>query len=434
MGHVLRLASNLVVTRLLAPDMFGVMAVALTVTLILALMSDVGLHQSVVRHPRGEERTFLDTVWSVQVVRGFLLWGVSALVGLAIYLANVQGWVPPDSAYAAAALPWVLAVGGMSSAIHGFQSCKVHLAVRRLETRRSVTLEFTQQIVTLTSMILLAWLTRSIWAIVAANLLGVLVHAVLSYRLLPGPGHRWLWDRSALNDLLHFGKWLLISSSIGIWAMNADRLFLAGYADATYMGLYSVALGLAGALTLVFDRLFGAVMLPVFSEMARQDPQSLPRVYFRGRMRFDPLVLGASGFLFACGPLIIGVMYDARYHEAGQILSILSLALLVSRFQLAHQVYLALNQPKYHAMLNAVRVVSTFTLIPLGLWLGGLTGGLIAIALRELPTVPLTFWLNARHGLNRFRLELGLLVFWVVGYAAGRGINEIASRLGFAIT
>lgn len=430
LSHVLRLGGNLIVTRLLMPEMFGVMAIVLTISLILANLSDVGLHQSIIRHPRGNEPVFLNTVWSVQVVRGSLLWLVSIVIGLVVLAANALGWVPEASAYAHPALPWVLAVSGVGSVIHGLQSCKVHTAIRDLEMRRYVSLELAQQVVTLSMMILLAWLTRSIWAIVAANLIGEVVRTLGSYRILPGPRNHWAWDKGVLHDLLHFGKWLLLSSAIGIWAVNADRLMLAGYADATYMGLYSIALGLAGALSMVFEKLFTSVMMPAFSEMARKDPDRLPEVYFTARKRFDPIVLVGSGFLFAAGPLIIDVMYDDRYLGAGQILSILALGLLVQRYLLVHQVYLALNQPKYHAMLNAVRVVSTFTLIPLGLWLGGLTGGLLAIALRELPTLPLTFWLNARHGLNRFRLELGLLVFWVVGYGIGHGTKLLAAHWG----
>lgn len=430
LGHVLRLGGNLIVTRLLVPEAFGVMAIVLTVSIVLALLSDVGIHQSVVRHARAKERIFLNTVWSVQVVRGFVLGTVAALLGALLYAADRIGWIPSGTAYAAPELPWVLAASGIGSMLYGFHSTKVYTAVREFDMRRYVMLELSQQIVALVSMVLLAWWLRSIWAIVISNLIGTIVYTLLSHRLWPGERDRWAWDRQVLHDLLQFGKWLFLSSAIGVWALNADRLLLAGVADANYMGLYSVAFGLASATTLVVERLFGSVLLPAFSETARNDPQRLTDIYLQARRKMDPVVLGISGLLFATGPLIIDILYDERYLQAGTILSILALGLLLMRYQLAHQVYLALNLPKYHAMLNAVRVVSTFTLIPLGLWLGGLTWGLVAIALRELPAVLLTFWLNARHGMNRWRLELGVLVFWAVGFALGEGAVYAAKWLG----
>lgn len=430
-GHVLRLVGNLIVTRLLVPEAFGVMAIVLTVSIVLANLSDVGIHQSVVRHARGKERIFLDTVWSVQIVRGFVLGGASAVLGLLLYAANQLGWVPSGSAYAAPELPWVLAASGIGSMVYGFHSTTVYTAVREFDMRRYVFLEMSQQIVAIGSMVLLAWWMRSIWAIVIANLLGVITNTLLSHRLWSGPRNRWAWDREVLKDLVQFGKWLMLSSAIGVWAMNADRLLLAGVADARYMGLYSVAFGLASAMTVVVEKLFGSVLLPAFSETARQDPQRLTAMYLQARRKMDPVMLIGSGLLFVTGPLIISILYDERYHEAGSILSILALAMLLMRYQLAHQVYLALNLPKYHAMLNAVRVASTFTLIPLGLWLGGLTWGLIAIALRELPSVLLTFWLNARHGMNHWKMEFGILAYWFVGLALGEGANQLARWLGF---
>jgi O-antigen/teichoic acid export membrane protein len=431
LGHALRLGGNLVVTRLLMPEAFGVMAIVLTVSIVLYNLSDVGIHQSVVRHARGKERIFLNTVWSVQIVRGFVLAAVSVLLGALLYAANRLGWIPPDTAYAAPELPWVLAASGVGSIVYGLHATNVYTAVREFDMRRYVMLEMSQQIVAIGSMILLAWWMRSIWAIVLANLLGTIVYTLLSHVLWPGERERWAWDREVLRDLVQFGKWLMLSSAIGVWAMNADRLLLAGVADARYMGLYSIAFGLASAMTLVVERLFGSVLLPAFSETARKDPQRLTSIYLQARRKMDPIVLVASGLLFATGPLVIDILYDERYREAGTILSILALGLLLMRYQLAHQVYLALNLPKYHAMLNAVRVVSTFTLIPLGLWLGGITWGLYAIALRELPSVLLTFWLNARHGLNHWRLEVGVLAFWVLGFALGEGTNLFARWAGF---
>src|SRR5213593_469813 len=72
--HLLRLVSNLIVTRLLAPDMFGVMAVATTVPVIMALLSDIGLTPNIVRSPWGDDPVFLDTAWTVSIVRGLLMW------------------------------------------------------------------------------------------------------------------------------------------------------------------------------------------------------------------------------------------------------------------------------------------------------------------------------------------------------------------------
>ena len=71
---VIRFGSNLVMTRLLVPQMFGVMAIATVIMVGLAMFSDLGLRQSIVQSRRGSDPVFLNTAWSVQIVRGLILW------------------------------------------------------------------------------------------------------------------------------------------------------------------------------------------------------------------------------------------------------------------------------------------------------------------------------------------------------------------------
>ena len=72
-SYAIRLLSTLILTRLLAPEVFGLMSLAWVFLTALAMLSDVGTVPSVIRSPRGDDPDFLDTAWSVQAVRGFCL-------------------------------------------------------------------------------------------------------------------------------------------------------------------------------------------------------------------------------------------------------------------------------------------------------------------------------------------------------------------------
>src|SRR5947209_5210020 len=87
----IRFGSSLLLTRLLVPEMFGVMAIAMVVLIGLALFSDLGLAQSVVRSERGSEPLFLNTAWAVQILRGILLCFVALAVSLLLVMANHVG-------------------------------------------------------------------------------------------------------------------------------------------------------------------------------------------------------------------------------------------------------------------------------------------------------------------------------------------------------
>ena len=118
----IRFGSSLLLTRLLVPEMFGVMAIATVVMIGLAMFSDFGLAQSVVRSERGGEPLFLNTAWAVQILRGILLWLVALVVSALLVFANHIGIALKGSVYADPILPYVvIAILSISALFDGIQ-------------------------------------------------------------------------------------------------------------------------------------------------------------------------------------------------------------------------------------------------------------------------------------------------------------------------
>src|SRR5204863_421086 len=72
-GFILRLGSNLILARLLVPEMFGLMALVNTFMMGLQMFSDVGIGPSIIQNRRGDDPAFLNTAWTIQVMRGMAL-------------------------------------------------------------------------------------------------------------------------------------------------------------------------------------------------------------------------------------------------------------------------------------------------------------------------------------------------------------------------
>jgi O-antigen/teichoic acid export membrane protein len=427
LGHLLRLVSNLILTRLLVPEMFGLMSVATTASVIVAMLSDIGLRQAVIRSERGEDKAFLDTVWTIQVAQGMVLWGGTALIGLGLLLAQRWGLVQPQSTYGDPMLPALVAVSGLTGLVSGLTSTLALSAFRRIEMRPLFLLDFLGQCFGLAVMVVLAWWTRSVWALVAGSMASVGFAAVLSHLWMRGPLNRFRWEKAAVHEVFSFGKWLALSSAVTVFARNGDRLMLAAFATPHLLGLYSIALALVGALDTILNQIFDKVMLPAFSEVARNNPDGIAQAYFRLRWRIDPIILVSSGFLFGAAQLLIGILYDARYAQAAYMLQLLALGMVLARYTLVQQVYLALGQTRYFVPLNVTRLIATYGLIPIGYQAYGFTGALAAIAFRDLPVVALTLWFNARHRLNNLRLEITTLLFWPTGWVAAKLLEWVAS-------
>ncbi|UCG33176.1 MAG: oligosaccharide flippase family protein, partial [Phycisphaerales bacterium] len=125
----LRLAGNLVLTRVLFPEAFGLMALVYVVLNGLEMFSDVGVQGSVIRDKRGDEPSFLNTAWTIGAVRGMALW----------LCASLLAW-PAARLYGEPLLALMIPVAGLSSVLRGFSSiavltCQRHVQVRPLVLR-----------------------------------------------------------------------------------------------------------------------------------------------------------------------------------------------------------------------------------------------------------------------------------------------------------
>lgn len=425
LANVLRLVSSLVMTRLLVPEAFGIMAIAGVVLTIVSLLSDIGLRQAILQSPRGDEPDYLNTAWTMQVIRGGGIWAVCTGVSAAIYGAGRAGWLVPGSVYAEPVLPWIICATALTAVVTGFASTKGITANRALELRRVTIIEVVSQVASLAVMAWLGWLTRSIWSFVIGGIVGTLVSTALTHWWLPGRPNHFRWDGRSAIELINFGRWIFLSSAVGVLAGNADRLLLGGWTTPAVLGLYAVALNLALVAEGAGVRVFSSVSMPVLSHAARSAPDDFRRLYFKMRLPADIAFIGLAGFLFSAGPLIVQILFDPRYADAGGMLQILSFSLLFARYSLNHNAFLALGCPQYLGILHAVKAVGIYVLI-IGLYQAyGFTGVLVAVALQMVPTLPLTFWYNHRHGLNDFKFELLVLVAWPIGYLVGDLSNRV---------
>ena len=424
----IRLASTLLMTRLLAPSMFGVMAIAVMVNVIAALLTDMGIHQNIVQSRRGTEQAFLDTAWTVQILRGLVIWGIALTIAAGLFAAGQAGLVSGDTVYATPILPWVLAISSLSVVIIGFQSTKGPLAERALEQRRLIKLDLTSQLCALAVMVAVAYQTHSIWSLVAGQLVGGAVGTVLSHVALPGQRNRFAWDRESLKEIVSFGKWIFASSFVGVFALYADRIVLGGLVTPNVLGQFAIAATLVATVQGVFSKLYATVVMPVLSETVRGDRDRLKEVFYRVRIPTDLILLFCAGFLAATGQLVVDVLYDRRYAEAGWMLQILAVSLVWARLDANRQLYLALGQPKYAAFLNFARFVSVFVALLVGFRLGGIRGAIWGFALYPVVIALMSYRFNAELRINDFGRDLGVLVALPLGYGAGWGLEWIVRR------
>jgi O-antigen/teichoic acid export membrane protein len=427
-SQLVRFGTNLLMTRLLAPEMFGVMAIALMVMIGLALFSDLGLRQSVVQSRRGIEPAFLDTAWTVQILRGICIAACAALGAGLLALAVRSGLLPADSAYAAPELPLVIAVLGLGAILGGFESTKVHEAARRLELARITLIDLVSLVTGVASMIALAQVDRSVWVLVSGSLVTSLVRMLLTHTWLPGVRNQLRWERSAFREILGYGKWIFVSSIVGFVAASGDRILLGGLIDARLLGVYSIALLLFNAAEQTLGKVLGDVTFPALSEVARQRRKDLRRTVYRFHLPLAVFAYGSAGVLLVAAPSLVSVLYDPRYHDAGWILQILAAALVSVPARVHAICLLSLGQSRRHSLLAIAKLITLAVSLPIAFHLYGLPGAVWAVVLSHLSIMPLALFFAAREGFLAPSRELLPLPALPVGAAVGFLLSTLLAK------
>ena len=386
-GQLVRFGSNLVLTRLLTPEAFGIMALVNIVNQGLVMFSDAGLHAAVIQNERGEDQKFLDTIFTWQAARGFLLWAAACLCA----------W-PLSRLYSEPLLSILIPIGALSVTILGFHSTSLYTLRRRLKLVPLVYTELAAQVLAVVVMLAWAWWRPSVWALLAGALVSALVTTVGSHVLAVGYRNHFHWDRESARELFVFGRWLAGSSILTFLSAQGDRLLLGRLLGTTQLGIYSVAVMLSVAFGDAITRIASGVLFPAFSRAYGEGLERLRQVYQKARFTLDVLVMPGLGALSILGTTLVSLLYDARYLQAGWMLQVLSVRVALRAIVAPCQyVLLAVGKPSYGFHLNLARTLWLVVCVPLAFQLWSVTGLVWAVALSELAALCVVLPAVARH-------------------------------------
>jgi len=369
-SQVLRLAGNLILTRLLFPEVFGLMALVNVFLMGIALLSDLGIGASIVQRAAAPDVSFLRTAWTLQTLRAVLLW----------FATTALAW-PLAHFYNEPKLLLILPVVGITQIISGFESTAVHLCVRNLRQGLTEMLDLATAFVGTASAILIAWQFQSVWALVISGMISATFRTTITY-FLPGQiQHRFAWDRAHVRELVHFGKWLLLASAFTFLASEGDRIILGKFLTLTQLGIYTVAFFFAQAVTMVTRGISQRVLFPVLSRL-KGESVAVQSTEFR---RYYRLILGCSllpiGVFLLAGPFIIELLYDDRYLSAGPLLQILALGAAGATLRaLIGPVLLSRGNSYGRMLICAIEAFTIIVTMSIGgaIWgLYGFTGGFV---------------------------------------------------------
>ncbi len=252
--------------RLLTPADFGLTGIATLLIRWFELFSQTGLRQALIR-TSGDIKPYLNTLWTVQVLRGGVL-------TLSLFLlAPLAAWFfkhPEVQTIIQALAPLVL--------LRGFTNPAMVYLTRELDFQRMVQWNMWQVFTGVCVVIPLALRYRSVWALVVSLLAGQAVYTLASYYIHPFRP-RFAFDRQLAREMAHFGKWIFGRNILNALVGSLDSFTVGKLLGASALGLYQVASRVATLPGQAMNDVLLRVTFPAYAQL--RHPDRLRRAYLQ---------------------------------------------------------------------------------------------------------------------------------------------------------
>lgn len=369
-NQVVRLGGNIVVAWLLFPEAFGIMGVTFSVLTGLTMFSDVGLGPNIMQNRRGEDPHFLRTAWSVQVIRGGLIFLLTFPLAWVIYLINGQ------SIFLS-----MIPVAGLTCAISGFSSVSLFTYNRRLEIGKITILQVAANTLGMAGMIAAVWVVPSVWSLLTAGFVTAVVKLLGSYWYLRDVPMAFEWEHEAVDELVRFGRWIFVGTALTFLVVRLDIFILSGLVGMGVLGLYNIAKSIAVAVIEALGAQANTVLLPVYARLSDRGPEHLRKQTAKLRLMLMAAFLPALWAIAIGGRLFFDVFYDDRYGDAGLMLQLLAAGTVTSVITMTIDPVLLATGNSFRYMLQlASRLALQIIGMSAGAYVGGIIGFIIGLA------------------------------------------------------
>ncbi len=410
----------LVLARILSPDAFGLLAIALVPIGILLQASELGMVPALVQESAPERRHY-DVAWTIGLARGALT--AAVVFALAPWIAEFAG--EPR----AASITRVLALHPLLLAISSVRLADLQ---RALDFRPLAIVHLTEAAANTVVAIALAPHV-GVWALVAGMLAGSLGRCAVSYAVAPHLPRLDLHPKAA-RSLIRFGRWVFAAALLSTIGDALLRLVISRHVGAAELGIYYLGTRLTFLLGGTIVDVGSSVAFPIYARL-REERDEAVRVFRAVLGATMALIAPAFGLLIALAPAIVAHVLGEHWQGTESVLRVLAAVCILSLFgDAAAPVWNGIGQPWRNALVESLQAA----VLLFGVWWLAPRIGAVGAALAWIPAVLVTQVLTARflprvlpgamEGLGR--LAAVVAVSALVGAVAAAGIAALSPGLG----
>jgi len=377
LGKVLVFGSVVILARLLAPQAFGEVALALSAVLVLEILGNWGLPSTLIFEDHAVEAAATICFW----------------ITLATALAEVAaGWpFAPVIArfFHEPGLTPMLRVLGLYLVSNALGNTHDTLLRRRLAFRRKLVPDLGMAAAKGGAGIALALAGFGAWSLVWGQVLGSVAGTIILWWITPWrPAWPWAkissggWDPAVFRRMLAYSKHIYALDASSVLLSNFDSLTIGRMLSDTVLGFYTLAFRIPEVLLLSVLNVITRVVFPAFSRL--QNDAAALRAALLDTARYTTLLTlpMAAGVALLAREIVFG-LYGWHWGPSVPVLRVL--ALYAGLRCLAHHfgdAYKAIGRPDILTRITG----AWWLLLPPALILGAHWGGIVGVAWGQIAT------------------------------------------------
>ena len=391
----LSIVSTLVLARILMPEDFGLVALALAAFAMADALSNVSYATLLIRTPDVERRHY-DTAFTLNFLRCLLLGGLVA--GTAGWQAGLLG---------DARVGPILLIVAASVACEGVLSIGLVRLQREFRFDRLAAYQVVSRLAGFLITLTLAMVWQSYWSIVLGMLLTKLVAIPLSYAMAPHRPRLSLWN---WRFFFGFSKWGMVFNLAVVLELQGASLIVGRLLGLPALGQYNLAQQVATVPVTEIAVPTRSPLLAGYAQLAK-DVLELRRSYIESQAFLFVVICPISVGIALVAPELERVALGPRWEGTWPIIAVIALVALADNFSNAVFSILAIYE-KYRETALSYLLVSFVRLVLLlsGAWWFGMEGLLGGLAISALGT--LLFWQSLAAGVLGHSMRTLLKATW----------------------
>lgn len=383
---------KLVLARLLFPEDFGVVGMAMVFVSFIQVLNEAGMGLAIVQN-RGLTNKHLNTVfWSN------LGWSISLYLIMSFFIAPLAA-----KFYNQQILIEILPVLSLSILMRALNSVHAAQLKRDLEFKKLATINNISILGAGIIAIILALLGVGVWAIVINTLLINFISIPLYYKAT-----KWLpckeFDTKLLKEILSFGAYTTATQVLLNFVNNADYLLLGKFIGPTAVGVYTIAYMMTNQVTGQISTMVDRVMFPFYSSI-QDRVDDLNNYYIKQVNYYIVIIYPIMLTVLLFSNHLIEILFGVKWNEASMPAQILAIAVMINVLTSGYNLlFRSVGKPAYEFKIQRINTLGIYLpLLILGIYSYGLIGAAYAVLISNI----IVFFINRYVLYKHFRLKIG---------------------------